>query len=92
MNNKENTIKLTKNFLTVNGVRASVRIVSGPWVAQCDPDMIKIKPKKGLFPQGFADALKVQNDSDMMEDYFAPDEIKLFPGDELYFQAAQLVS
>ena len=90
--NKANQIKLSKNFLSINGIRAGVKISSGPWVAQCNPDMIKIKAKKGMFPREFADAIKVQNDSDMMTDYFAPDEIKLFPGDALYFQAARLAS
>ncbi|NRA27454.1 MAG: hypothetical protein HRU10_09415 [Opitutales bacterium] len=88
----EAKINLSKNFLTVNGVRAGIRISKGPWVAQCDPDMIKIEPKKGMFPRGVAEAMNVQNDSDMMTDYFARDEIKLFPGDELYSRAAKLAS
>ena len=91
MNNTKQ-IKLSKSFLTINGVRAGVKISNGPWVSQCNPDMIKIKPKKGMFPREFANAIKVQNDSDMITDYFAPDEIKLFPGDALYSQAAKLAS
>jgi hypothetical protein len=85
------TIKLSKNFLTIDGVRAGVRISNGPWVPQCNPDMIKITPKKGMFPRRFSDVLKVQNESDIMTDYFAPDQIKLFPGDALYEEALKAI-
>jgi len=53
--------------------------------------MIKITPKKGMFPRRFSDVLKVQNESDIMTDYFAPDQIKLFPGDALYEEALKAI-
>ena len=85
-------IKLTQNFLTVDGKRAGIRISNGPWIPQCDPAMIKINPKKRFFPKEFRAELAILNDSDSREDYFAPDHIKLFPGDALYDQAKSLVA
>ena len=84
------TIKLSKNLLTVNGKRCGVHILGGPWVPGVNPDLIKIRPKRNAFPAGFRDALKIENASDMMTDYFEADTIRLLPGHPLYPQARAL--
>lgn len=76
--------KLTDKFLTVNGKRASIRISAGPWVAGVPAELIKIRPKNGTFPHEFRDVFTVENNSDMREDYFEADCIRLMPGHPLY--------
>lgn len=78
---------LTATALTVNGKRASIRIDAGPWVASVPADLIKIRPRKGYFPAEFRAALTVENNSDMREDYFEADCIRLMPGHPLYAAA-----
>lgn len=86
------TIKLSNKFLTVNGKRAGITI-SGPggWVEGVNPDTIKIRCKKGAFPAEIRNAFMVENNSDMREDYFEADSIRLLPGDALYETAKALV-
>lgn len=86
------SIKLSKANLTVDGKRAGIRIDAGPWVAGVPADLIKVRCKRGMFPAGFRDALAVTNNSDMREDYFEADTLRLLPGDALYDQAKALVA
>lgn len=79
--------KLTAKFLTVNGKRCGVYISAGPWVDGVDPSTIKVRCKKGIFPAEVRDALTVENNSDMMVDYFEADCLRLLPGHPLYDQA-----
>lgn len=78
---------LTQTTLTVNGKRAGIRINAGPWVPGVNPDLIKIRPRKSYFPTEFAAALRIENNSDMREDYFEKDCIRLLPGHPLYAAA-----
>lgn len=79
--------KLTSTTLTVNGKRAGIRICKGPWVDGVPADLIKIRCRKGFFPSDFREALTVENNSDMREDYFESDSIRLMPGHPLYAAA-----
>ncbi len=80
-------MKLSNKFLTINGKRAGIRIDAGPWVDGVPADLIKIRCKKGSFPAEFREAIKIENNSDMREDYFEKDCIRLMPGHPLYDQA-----
>jgi len=72
-------------FLIVNGKRAGITICKGPWVAGVPADLIKLRPRgKSHFPESVTQALKVENNSDMREDYFEADSIRLLPGHPLY--------
>ena len=82
-----NQIKLSAKFLTVNGTRAGVQIVAGPWIAGVPAELIKVRCKRGTFPAGFRKALTVENNSDSREDYFEADCIRLMPGHALYVSA-----
>lgn len=79
--------KLTSTTLTINGKRAGIRIDAGPWVHGVNPDTIKIRPRKNYFPADFGAALSIENNSDMREDYFEKDCIRLLPGHPLYAAA-----
>lgn len=85
-------ITLSETLLTVNGKRAGIRIDAGPWVAGVPTEMIKLRPRRWSFPREFRSALVIENNSDMREDYFEPDCIRLMPGDALYARARELVS
>lgn len=84
--------KLSKNILTVNGKRAGVRICAGPWVAGVPAELIKIRSKAGVFPPEFRSALQIENNSDMREDYFEADCIRLMPGHPLYDTAKEFAT
>ncbi|MFC5584464.1 hypothetical protein ACFPOD_05030 [Nitratireductor kimnyeongensis] len=86
-----NRMKLSRNFLTVNGVRAGVRIDAGPWVEGIPAELIKVRCKRGAFPTAIREALSVENRSDMREDYFEADSIRLMPGHPLYDAAKAAV-
>lgn len=79
-----NKIKFSKGFLTINGKRCGVTYSHGCWVEGVNPDTIKVRPKKYSFPAEFNEALKVENNSDGMTDYFEKDSLRLVPGDALY--------
>jgi len=79
--------KLTNKFLTVNGKRCGVHVDAGPWVQGVDPRTIKVRCKKGVFPAEIREALTVENNSDMLTDYFENDCLRLLPGHPLYVQA-----
>lgn len=86
-------VKISKTFLTVDGKRAGIDIDAGPWVEGVNPALIKIRPRgKNLFPAAFRAALAIENKSDMREDYFEADAIKLLPGHFLYAQAKELAA
>lgn len=74
--------------LIANGKRAGI-FVSGPgnWVEGVNPELIKLRCKRGVFPAEIHHALAVENNSDSREDYFEADSIRLLPGHPLY-QAA----
>lgn len=79
--------KLSSKFLTINGKRAGIRIDAGPWVAGVPAELIKVRCKKGVFPAEFREALTIENNSDMREDYFEADCIRLMPDHPLYAEA-----
>ena len=86
------TIRLTKTALTANGKRVGVRYDAGPWVEGVDPATIKIRLRRGnVFPAEVRAVLAVENNSDMREDYFEADTIRLLPGHPLYDQARGMV-
>jgi hypothetical protein len=85
-------IKISKTTLSVNGKRAGIRIDAGPWVAGVPAEMIKIRPRASYFPREFGAALMIENNSDMREDYFEPDCIRLMPGHPLYAEAKALAA
>lgn len=76
--------KITKSFLTIDGKRAGIRIDSGPWIETVPQEQIVIRAKNGTFPEEFRAALTITNDSDMTEDYFESDRIKMMPDHPLY--------
>ena len=78
------SIKISRNFLTVNGKRAGIWICTGPWVEGVNPDLIKLRCKRNCFPAEIRNAVKVTNNSDCQTDYFEADTIRLLPGDDLY--------
>lgn len=84
--------KLSKTTLIVNGKRAGVWIDGGPWVEGVNPDLIKIRSKRHAFPAEIREAFEVENNSDMREDYFEADVIRLLPGHPLYETASALAS
>lgn len=73
--------------LVVDSTRVPVTVSAGPWVAGVNPDLIKIRPKKGSFPASVAAALTVENNSDSLTDYFEKDCIRILPGHPLYASA-----
>lgn len=77
-------MKITDKFLTVDGKRVGIRLDAGPWVAGVPADLIKVRPKSGSFPASFKSSLSIENRSDMREDYFEHDCIRLMPGHPLY--------
>lgn len=83
-------MKLSKNILTVNGKRAGVYVCGGPWIDGVPAELIKLRAKKGVFPAEIRAALAVENNSDMREDYFEADCIRLMPGHPLYESAKAL--
>jgi hypothetical protein len=85
-------IKISKTTLSVNGKRAGIRIDAGPWVAGVPAEMIKIRPRASYFPREFSAALAIENNSDMWEDYFESDCIRLMPGHPLYAEAKALAA
>jgi len=88
-------IKLTgtkRITLQVGKQRCSVRLSAGPWVNTVNPDQIKIRPVRGKFPEGFAAALKVEDPSCLLTSWYAPEQVKLLPGHELYEKAKALTS
>lgn len=85
-------ITLSSKSLTVDGVRAGITIAAGPWVAGVPAELIKLRPKKNLFPASFRAALAVENNSDMMTDYFEADCIRLMPGHPLYETAKRIAA
>lgn len=82
--------KISATHLTVNGKRAGIYISAGPWVPGVNPDLIKIRCKKGVFPAEIREYFTVENNSDMRTDYFESDCIRLLPGHELYNAAKEL--
>lgn len=81
------SIKISNKFLTVDGKRVGVSFTAGPWVAGVNPDLIKIRPRKGsYFPASFREAFIVENNSNGGEDYFEADSIRILPGHPLYAQ------
>ena len=73
--------------LIVNKKRCGIWISVGPWVKGVNPELIKIRPKKRLFPDEIVKALSVENNSDIMTDYFESDTVRLLPGHPLYAMA-----
>ena len=85
-------IKISKTTLTVNGKRAGIRIDAGPWVDGVPAELVKVHCKHGVFPADFRSALAIENNSDMREDYFEADSIRLMPGHPLYAEAKALAA
>jgi hypothetical protein len=76
--------------LTVNGKRCGVTVSKGPWIAGVDPRTIKLRAKKGYFPTEVKAAFSVENNSDILTDYFEGDSMRLLPGHPLYDLAAAI--
>jgi len=85
MNIKQDT-RGTK-WLSAGGKRISVDVIGGPWIEGISPDLIKIRSKRHSFPAEIKAVLKTENYSDMMEDYFENDTIRLMPDHPLYADA-----
>ncbi len=85
------SIKITGNgnrlSLSANGKRCGITISAGPWIKGVNPDTVKIRSKKGIFPKEIREAFTVENNSDSMTDYFENDSIRLLPGHPLYASA-----
>lgn len=77
--------------LTINGKRTGVSVSAGPWIEGVNPDLIKLRCKRGVFPNEIREGLTVENNSDMREDYFEADTVRLLPGHPLY-DAAKLAA
>lgn len=77
-------ITISAKFLTVNGKRNGIFISKGPWVDGVPADLIKIRARKHFFSAEVRAALAIENNSDMMTDYFESDCIRLMPGHPLY--------
>jgi|GEM_PF-1647522 len=73
--------------LTINKKRCGIRVMTGPWIEGVNPELIKIQPKKSAFPAEMVNALKVENGSDIMTDYFESDTVRLLPCHPLYNMA-----
>lgn len=76
--------------MTVNNKKCRIFIHTGPWIDGINPDLIKIRPKDNLFPIEIKSALAVENNSDIMTDYFESDCIRLLPGHSLYQMAKEV--
>lgn len=76
--------------LSANGKRAGVTVDAGPWIKGIDPNLIKLRCKRGIFPSEIREALVVENNSDSNVDYFEGDTIRLLPGHALYTAAQAL--
>lgn len=84
-------VKFSKQRVTVNGVQASVLYCGGPWIEGVDPSTIKIRCRKGVFPAVFKEAFAIENNSDMRDDYFENDSIRLVKGDRYYEEVKKMV-
>ena len=73
--------------LMVSKKRCGIWITTGPWIEGINPELIKIRPKKRIFPAEMINALNVENNSDIMTDYFESDCVRLLPGHPLYAMA-----
>lgn len=81
------TTKISPKFITVDGTRVGVRYIAGPWVDGVPAGLIKVRPSRlAYFPQAFRAVFEVENRSDMREDYFERDAIRVLPGHPLYEQ------
>lgn len=80
-------IEFTATHMKVNGKRIRVNYC-GPncWINGVDPALIKIRPAVGKshFPAEVREAFALENNSDMMTDYFEADSIRLLPGHPCY--------
>lgn len=72
------------HMMSVNGKRCGVYIITGPWVDGVPPELIKVQPRKSRFPAEFRAAFAIENNSDIMTDYFEADTIRLMPGHPAY--------
>jgi hypothetical protein len=78
------TIKFNSKFVTVDGKRVGVTYSVGPWVAGVNPDLIKIHPRRDVSLASLHGHFVIENNSDMREDYFEADSIRVLPGHPLY--------
>lgn len=82
-------MKIGSKFITVNGKRIGVNYFPGPWIAGVDPTTIKIRPKNAYrFPPELHEAFEIENNSDIMTDYFERDAIVVTSVHPLYSQIA----
>jgi hypothetical protein len=73
--------------LTIDGKRIGIWITCGPWAPGIDSALVKIRPKRGHFPREWRERLAIENNSDILSDYFEPDCVRLMPGHALYESA-----
>ena len=87
----DETMKITgrdnRINLTVDGKRCGITIASGPWIEGVNPALIKLRPKKNIFPREFLATLTIEDNSDGRADYFEPECVRLLPGHPLYAAA-----
>lgn len=78
------SIKFAAKFVTVNGKRVGVTYSAGPWVPGVNPDLIKIRPRNGSSLAALREHFAIENNSDLREDYFEKDSIRVLPSHPLY--------
>lgn len=75
----------TRTHIIIGNARVRVSYVTGPWIDDVDPALIKIRPWTGnYFPAEVRKAFSVENRSDPMTDYVEGDAIRLLPGHPHY--------
>jgi hypothetical protein len=82
-------IKIRSKNITLNGKRVQVYYTTGPWVEGVNPGMIKIRPRGCLSLADLRSVFDIENNSDMREDYFEADSIRVLPGHPLYAQVKE---
>lgn len=85
------TMKLSRNWLTIDGKRCGIWVCPGPWNGAPDK-LIKLRPKRRSFPREFRTALEIENNTDIQVDYFEADCIRLMPGHPLYAAARATIA
>lgn len=83
-------VNFTATHLIVDSKRIRVSYCAGPWVEGVDPTTIKIRPFVGAkrFPIEVRNAFTIENNSDMMTDYFEADCIRLVSSHPLHAAVA----
>lgn len=85
-------IKFTATRVSLGKEWCGVHYTTGPYVT-LPPDVVTVYCKRGCFPgnirHAFAAAGALENNSDMMTDYFENDKLRIFPSSPFYSDAAK---